>query len=265
MLPTTKVAIMAANSAGDLLKKLVQKKCRESVKTPALLSDIVTEADFLSEKLIKKIVHHYYPESHILSEETNPDFDYKKSKHLWIVDPLDGTISFASGLPFYSVSIAYCVKQKLVSSALYLALTEEVLWAETGKGAYAGKRRLRCKDRPWEKCVIALDPGNRKRKIAMLKLAPAVSRDIRFLQITSGEAGNLGLVAKGNLQGVIGTTSVVWDYAAGIHLALEAGAKVTDFQGKPYNLFSGAGHVVAPPKVLPHIIKSTKKVAKYFT
>ncbi len=256
---------MAAERAGSLLKTIVCKKQRETVKAPGLPADIVTESDFLSENLIKKIIGHYYPRHGILSEETSPALDYEKHKNLWIVDPIDGTIAFASGLPFYSVSIAYCVNQKLISSALYIASSEEVLWAETGKGAYIGKRRLWCRDLPLEKCVIALDPGNCKRKIAMIEIAPGLSGGIRFLQMTSGEAGNLGLMARGNLQGVVGATSRVWDYAAGIHLVREAGGKVTDFRGETFKLFSGSGHIAASQNIISDIVSITKKSAKYFT
>lgn len=264
MSDSTGIAIMAAEQAGALLKKAIGRRHRESVKVAGLPPDIVTESDLSSENLIVKIIRGHYPDHGILSEETSPALDYKRYKHLWIVDPLDGTIAFASGLPFYSVSIAYCVDRKLVSSALYMASADKVLWAETGKGAYEDKRRLRCKDAPWKKCVIALDPGNRKRKIAMAKIAPKLSEGIRFLHMTSGEAGNLGLVARGNLQGVVGTTSRVWDYAAGIHLIGEAGGKVTDFSGKTYDLFSGAGHVAASRKVISNIIGITKETAEDF-
>lgn len=262
---TTKKAIDAATQAGRLLNRLVKNSQQEKIKETSVTADIVTEADIVSDKLITGIIHRHYPNHAILSEETSASIDPKKYKHLWIVDPIDGTIAFVSGLPFYSVSISYFVDQEPVSSALYLASTNEVLWAETGKGAYVARRRLYVKDLPWEKCVIALDEGIRTRKVNMTELAPGLSLGIRFLQMIPGEAGNLGLVARGNLQGLICSQPDIWDYVAGIHLVKEAGGIVTDYAGKPYPWFTSAGHIAATPSAHPHILEHTRKVANYFS
>lgn len=264
MRKTTKVAIETAEEAGKLLKQLVQHKQRERIKESKFPMDIVTDSDVQSEKLITSLIHRHFPSHGILSEETSNHVDPNTHKHLWIIDPIDGTIAFASGLPFYSVSISYFVDQKPISSALYLALTQEVLWAETGKGAYIGRRRLHVHDKSVEQCVIALDVSFRKRKAAMYKLAPGLSMGIRSLQMTSGEAGNLGLVARGNLQGLVCVYPDIWDYAAGLHLAAEAGGIITDFLGNPYHMFTSAGHVAATKSAHLHIIKHTQKVAHYF-
>ena len=129
---------------------------------------------------------------------------------------------------------------------------------ETGKGAYIGTKQIRVKDLPWKKSVIALDPGHMWRKKAMTIIAPPLSNGIRFLQITSGEASNLGLVARGNIQGLVCVKPDVWDYAAGIHLVKEAGGIVSDLKGKPYKMFSMKGHVVAAPSVHKEILRYTK-------
>lgn len=261
---TTKIAIESAEKAGKLLTQLIHRKQHERIKEMEFPMDIVTDSDVQTEKLITQIIHRHFPTHAILSEETSNHVDSKEHKHLWIVDPIDGTIAFASGLPFYSVSISYFVDQKPASSALYLASTQEVLWAETGKGAYIGRRKLYVQDKPVEQCVVAFDASFRKRKVAMYKLAPGMSLGIRFLQMTSGEAGNLGLVARGNLQGLVCVYPDIWDYAAGLHLVAEAGGLITDFRGKPYSMFTSAGHVAATKSVHPFIIEHTQKVADYF-
>jgi myo-inositol-1(or 4)-monophosphatase len=254
----TKVAIEAAGKAGKLLSGLVKKRQDERIKRAAFPMDIVTESDIKSEKLIINTIRKYFPNHAILSEESSPNIDPDKQDHLWIIDPLDGTIAFAAGLPFYSVSIAYAFNKKIISSALFLASTNEVLWAETGKGAFIKKRKIKINDLSLEKSVIAFDPGNTWRQRAMTIIAPNLCQGIRFMQITPGEAGNLGLVARGNLQGLICVKPNVWDYAAGIHLVQEAGGVISDLKGKPYKLFSTLGHVVATPSVHKKIIKSTK-------
>ncbi len=263
MYQTTKVAIKAAEEAEKLLARLVTQTQTERVKEIGVPADIVTKSDVIAEKLIIDLVHKTFPNHGILSEETSKDTNPQMHKHLWIIDPIDGTIAFAAGLPFWSVSISYFVDQEPVSSALYLASTKEVLWAETGKGAFVGSRQLHVRNLPWEKSVISLDQGIRTRTINMTKLAPNLS-GCRSLVMTPGEAGNLGLVARGNLQGLLCSHPNTYDCAAGIHLVKEAGGIVTDYAGNPYPWFTRAGHVAASPTAHPHIIEHTQKVAKYF-
>ncbi|OGG24067.1 hypothetical protein A3A79_02625 [Candidatus Gottesmanbacteria bacterium RIFCSPLOWO2_01_FULL_43_11b] len=259
---TTRVAIEAATQAGKLLRRLVKQSHQEKTKGHA--HDIVTEADIASNNLIAHIIHRSFPNHTILSEESSPTIDPKKHGHLWIVDPIDGTISFAAGLPFYTVSIAYAHDGEVVSSALFMADTNEVLWAQKGEGAYANKKPIHVKDLPWEKSVVGFDQSIRKRKIAMEKLAPPLSLEVRFLHMSAGQAYMTGQVAKGNFQGMLSVFPSVWDFAAGVHLVREAGGVVTDFLGRDYPLFTEAGHIACTPSVLPHILKHTKKVARYF-
>lgn len=258
---TTKIALEAAEAAGKLLNRLILKPPRVKVKEPGVPGDIVTAADLQAEKLIKQMISRRFPGHAILSEETGNKTDHDKHRHLWVVDPLDGSNAFSAGLPFYSVSIAYFFDREPLASALYLGLTRELLWAETGKGAYCGRRRLRVRDRAWSDCVIALDPGIRLRQINLTRLAPALAQGIKALVMMPGEAGPLGLLARGNLQGLVCSWPDVWDYAAGIHLVREAGGLVTDYLGKPYPWFSRSGHVAAAKTALPYILKQTRKVA----
>jgi len=265
MYQTTKVAIEAARKAGNFLTAAIHKPQRETVKEKGVHADIVTEADITSNKSILKTIHKHFPTHAILSEETSPNLNPSKETHLWIVDPLDGTISFASGLPFWSVSISYFVNQEPVSSALYLATTNEILWCETGKGAYSGKRHLRVNDLPLEQSVIALDQGVRTRKITMAKLAPTLALGIRALLMVPGEAGNLGLVARGTIQGLLCSHPQIWDCAAGLHLVREAGGVVSDYAGNAYPWFTRAGHIACTPSVHSYLLEHTKQVAREFS
>lgn len=262
MRQTTAVAIEAARKAGALLSREVHKPQTEKIKSH--LADIVTEADIRSNELITRIIHQNFPDHSILSEETALTFNPKKARRLWIVDPIDGTISFAAKLPFYTVSIAYCLNGEVVSSALFMADTGEVLWAEKGGGAFADKKPIHVRDLPWEKSVIGFDYSIRKRKVAMTKLGPPLASEIRWLHSSAGSAYMLGQVAKGGLQGVLVVYPSVWDFAAGVHIVREAGGVVTDFLGRDYPLFTESGHIAATKSALPHVLKHTKKIAKYF-
>lgn len=261
----TQVAIEAATKAGKFLSRKVLEKQTERIKERNVPADIVTESDLACEKLILDIIHKNFPTHAILSEETSKNTDPTKHKDLWIIDPVDGTISFAAGLPYYTVSVAYAHDGKVASSALFMAATNEVLWAQTGKGAFSGNTKLSVKNLSWQKSIIGFDPGIRKRKIAMEKLAPRLSSGIRWLFSSAGSAYMLGLVAKGNFQGMVSVFTSAWDYAAGVHIIRESGGVVTDFSGREFPQFTQSGYVAATPSILPHILKHTKKLAKYFS
>lgn len=260
MFLVTRIAIEAAEKAKKILftrQGLIKQMWIKHGKNMTH-ADIVTTDDIRCEKVICDTIMQAFPDHGILSEETKNQTDPKKYTHLWIIDPIDGTIAYTAGLPFYSVSIAYVVDGKLHSCALYLSATNEILWAETGRGAYIEKQRLAVKDTTWFNAIIALDSGTTYRTQALTKIAPMLAKDIRFLQITPGEASNLGYVAKGLLQGLICIFPDVWDYAAGMLLVQEAGGIISDLYGKPYNLFSKTGHVAASPAVHKKIVSFTQ-------
>lgn len=262
---TTRAAIDIATKAGHMLKEMNHSPRESSRKEDGVHADIVTEHDVAIERYIVKEIQARFPDHGILSEEMSSATDPSLHTRLWVIDPIDGTISFASGLPYYAVSISYFENQKPKSSALYLASTEEVLWCETGGGAFIGNTPLRIHDLSPEESVIALDQGVRTRKITMEELAPGLSQGIRALLMTPGEAGNLGLVARGNIQGLLCSHPQIWDFAAGMHLAQEAGAVVTDYAGNAYDdWFARKGHIVCTPSVLPYLLDHTKKVAHHF-
>lgn len=264
MYRTTRIAIELAEKSGKLLNKLIHAKLRVRNPEPEWPMSIITNADDEVEVFITRSIHRYFPSHDFYSPTLYTSADQIKQKHLWIIDPIDGTKAFINGLPHYAVSISYFVDQEPVSSALYLASTNEVLWAETKKGAFIGRKRIHVVDKPVEQSMVALDPSNRKRKIAMKKLAPGLSLKVRFLTMTSGGGANLGLVARGNLQGLVFCYPDVTDFAAGLHLVKEANGIITDFRGKPYPWFTESGHIAATKSVLPYILQYTRKAAKYF-
>ena len=93
----------------DLLEKLTEKIFQiyeeaKNIKELAIKNkegnDIVTEVDMFMEKNIIEMIKEYFPEHSIYSEESGEEKN--KSEYEWFIDPIDGTINFASGLPFFS-------------------------------------------------------------------------------------------------------------------------------------------------------------------
>ena len=96
--------------------------------------EVVTEADIASEKAIISEIKQFYPEHTILSEEQGKlegDAD-----HTWIVDPLDGTLKFVLGEPYFSISIAYEFRGVVEIAAVYNPYTRDMYFACRDKGAF---------------------------------------------------------------------------------------------------------------------------------
>ena len=106
--------------------------------------NVVTKADLLSERIIISAILNKYPKHSILSEEEgeiNAGADYR-----WIIDPIDGTMNFAASIPLFGVMICLAYKNRVVLSAIYLPVTDELFFAEAGRGAYLNGKRIHCSD-----------------------------------------------------------------------------------------------------------------------
>jgi len=125
------IARKATNESGRILRELFGKVSGISKKGEI---DLVTEADFESEKKILEIISQEFPDDRILAEETGESGD--RSDRRWIIDPLDGTTNFAHMFPFFAVSIAFEAKGEIVIGMVYNPYCNEFFEAVKGKRAY---------------------------------------------------------------------------------------------------------------------------------
>jgi myo-inositol-1(or 4)-monophosphatase len=132
------VASEAAQFAGEMLLDHFQHGDR----TGSLKGDrtLITEADNLADRMIQELIKEYFPEDKILSEEG--DTVYPNSTHVWVIDPLDGTVNFSQGLGYWGVSIAHLEEGFPQTSALYFPVTNELFIAQKGKGAQLNGQEL---------------------------------------------------------------------------------------------------------------------------
>jgi len=103
-------------------------------------SNLVTEIDKASEKLITAFIKKNYPTHGILAEEGGETKN--SSEYLWVVDPLDGTTNFAHGLPIFSVSIGVQKNGKTIAGVVYDVMQDIVYSAEQGSGAFANGKKF---------------------------------------------------------------------------------------------------------------------------
>ncbi|MCP4666550.1 MAG: inositol monophosphatase, partial [Deltaproteobacteria bacterium] len=132
------VAGQAAKKAGPILTRLFGQVGH--VKKKGAI-DLVTEADLLSEKSILEAIGSRFPQDNILSEESGRHG--KVSDRTWFVDPLDGTINFVHGFPFFAVSIALEIKGQIVLGVVYNPFMNEYFEARRGTGAYLNKKPIK--------------------------------------------------------------------------------------------------------------------------
>ena len=203
-------------------------------------ADLVTEADFASQKLITEQLLEAFPDHTILGEEegaaTNFDAPWR-----WIVDPLDGTMNFAHGFPFWCVSIALEHEGRLVVGVIHHPLTGETYSASEGQGATLNGKPIAVSTvERLEASLIATGlPTNfaaeADRQIALMR---RFSIQTHSLRRTGSSAMNLAILASGGCEVCYATVMQPWDAAAGVVLVREAGGEVTRFNGDQYDPYA---------------------------
>ncbi|WP_425446425.1 inositol monophosphatase family protein [Dethiothermospora halolimnae] len=215
-----------AREVGEIQKDNFGKQdLKISSKTTEI--DLVTEVDEMSEKYIIDRIRERYPEHGILSEEAGKDKE--NTEYMWIIDPLDGTINYAQGLPIFAISIALQYKKETVLGVVYLPMLDEMFQAIKGEGAYLNGKRLKVNDRrDLRYCVLATgfpydraeDDDNNVNYFS--NFVPKV-KGIRRMGAAAYDLAN---VAAGRLDGYWELKLSIWDIAAASLMIEEAGGKI---------------------------------------
>jgi myo-inositol-1(or 4)-monophosphatase len=226
-------AVDIAREAGALLAQLFEYPQEISYKRKA---DLVTEADRRSEALIVKRLSTYFPEHAVVGEEGGGQ--KKDSDYCWYVDPLDGTTNFAHGFPVFCVTLGLAHQREIVTGVVYDPIRDELFTAERGTGAYLNNKRIHVsKTATLSESLLATGfppfAGNHDLNIEFYLRFTMLSHGIR----RAGSAAlDLCSVAAGRFEGFWELKLNPWDKAAGSLLVTEAGGRVTDLEGKPFNV-----------------------------
>ena len=200
------------------------------------INDLVTEADHASEKAIIKIIQDKHPDHFILSEETGSV--HSNSNIKWIIDPIDGTINFANGIPICCVSIGVEQDGEMIMGAVFNPFMNELFFAEKGKGATLNEQPIKVsdKDNLLTSCLVTgfpyqyLDTPNGPLEI----FEKLIRKSIPVRRLGSA-ALDLCWTAAGRFDGFYEHKLQAWDSAAGYLIVQEAGGIVTDLKGDKFN------------------------------
>ena len=224
-----------ARGAGRILKEKFHAPMTWRQKTGR--GDIVTEVDEEAERYIVGRIREHCPDHAILSEECGA-VGGENSQDTWIVDPVDGTRNYATGVPFFCVSIGLARNGASEMGAVYDPIHDEMFFARRGKGAYLNGQRIEvAREESIEDSVIPVGWVRRKGDRAeFLQYIEVLSHDTSHFLRFGSAALVMAYMAGGRVDACIYGGLNSWDVAAGVVLIEESGGIVTDFAGNPIDL-----------------------------
>jgi myo-inositol-1(or 4)-monophosphatase len=252
-------SIELARRAGAVLMDRYERLERIDYKSAR---DVVTEADHLSEALIIEAIRAHYPGDAILAEETGEHHAVEGEAatsgrgRVWVVDPLDGTVNYANGIPMFCVSIALVVDGRPAVGVVLDPTRNEVFTATSDGPASLDGRPVRASEKEsLSDFVISMALGGR----AAVTRTRNVRKAIRIPRSMGSAALALAYVANGRFDAFIQQGGLsVWDVAAAGLIAERGGATVTAVDGGPWFDLAREtrtiGILAAPPAHYPTLL-----------
>jgi myo-inositol-1(or 4)-monophosphatase len=245
--PTLDFIKTIAVNAGEILKNFARQDLNIAQKG---YKDLVTEADAESERYLIKAIQDAFPGHAIVAEESG---EWEGSQdHQWYIDPLDGTLNYAHGVPFYSVSIGYACKGEMQLGVVYDPDSEELFCAEHGQGATLNDRPMQVAGfTELVDCMLVTGFPNEVENppddnVANFFRFNSQAQTVRRL---GSAALDTVYVAAGRLDGFWEVNICQWDVAAGGRIVREAGGVATDIYGSSDFLKKPPSFVCANPVI----------------
>ena len=195
--------------------------------------DLITEADLALESFVLGKLKARYPDWQHISEEETAKGAAFIDEFCWVLDPLDGTVNFATEIPCFCVSLALLHRGLPILGWVFDPLRNELFTAQRGQGSFLNGTRMNVADR--QSLLIGIDSS-------LVRWGLQTGGAKRFLEIMDqyGKSRNLGsqaihlcYVAAGRLRAAITRGCRIWDDAAGSLIVTEAGGCYSDWDGEP--------------------------------
>jgi len=222
--------------------------------------DVVTEYDRRVQQFLEDKMRQALPEVHFFCEELGEREDLH-SEHMFIIDPIDGTMNFVRGFNHSCISMAYAHEGAVCAACVYNPYVDELFTAVKGQGAYLNGRRLQIQNRPLSDSVVCFGTSPyyeelTDRTFELTKAAFKAALDVRReasaeLDLCSVAASRAGIFFELRLS--------MWDFAAGALIISEAGGRCCTLEGEELPYDGRASSVAAgAPAALEEFLRIAK-------
>lgn len=188
-------------------------------------ANFVTDVDCAVQDYLQSALTRLIPGSAFIGEEK--ENDALTDAPTWIIDPVDGTTNLIHNLRTSAVSIALCEGGRPVLGAVYQPYTDEMFFAELGRGAFLNGHPIHVSATPFERALVAFGTSPYNPELAKTSMSMALSclQNAADVRRSGSAALDLASVACGRSDAFFELTLKPWDYAAGALLVTEAGGK----------------------------------------
>jgi myo-inositol-1(or 4)-monophosphatase len=246
----------------DAVRKAARPMLRDFGEVAALQvsrkgpGDFVSAADLKAEQTIFEILMKARPGYGFLGEERGMVEGSDKS-HTFIVDPIDGTTNFLHAMPHFAITVALERDGEIQAGVTFNPITNELFWAEKGKGAFLNDHRIRVSGRrEMADCLIGTGlpfigrPGHGQ----TIKEVHAIGQRVAGIRRLGSAALDLAWTAAGRYDAFWERNLNPWDVAAGLLLVTEAGGVVSGID-EDQDVRTGAGVCVGSSEIQPQLVK----------
>jgi len=229
----TRLVCDIAREAGSYIRKERAGFSVEKVERKHA-HDYVSYVDKGSEKMIVEALRKLLPEAGFITEEGSAG--HTDEQYVWVVDPLDGTTNFIHNFAPYAVSIALCKGREIVMGVVYEIVAEECFYAWKGGGAWVNNSPLHVGNNKINDALICLQlPYNSDAyKPVITRLIQHFYGNVGSIRMIGSAAIALCYVAAGRLDAYAERYIGQWDFMAGAIIVLEAGGRVTNYDGEEF-------------------------------
>ena len=246
-----------AKEAGNILMKhfgnieLIERKSTDI--------DLLTIADLETEAFILKKIHSFYPDHHIIAEES--DLTKGNSDYRWVIDPLDGTTNFVHNLPIFAVSMGLQYNEETILGVVYNPAADKCFYAEKNNGAFLNGDSIRITSTNTlsDSLLVTGFPYIHDNKWEInFKLFRELYGKTQGIRRLGAATLDFCFVAMGRFEGFWEFGLKSWDVCAGALILKEAGGEVTDWDGSPMP-FSGRRVLATNGNIHDELIKTLGK------
>ncbi|MCH2037112.1 MAG: inositol monophosphatase [Rickettsiales bacterium] len=233
--PKLKIMLDAVHKAGKRLSRDFGELENLQVSKKGT-NDFVSSSDIATEKAIVDMLMRYYPKYSFLLEES-PAVVGEDPEFRWILDPIDGTMNFIHGHPFFCISLALEQKmssgeRQIIAAVIHAPVLGETYYAEKGKGAFIetynrGNNRLRVANRKKLEDCLCTTGSYGVKGTEQHNIVDFMSSKVARIRIAGSAALDLAYVASGRCDLFTHNGLHPWDIAAGSLLITEAGGVIT--------------------------------------